>query len=234
MNHLEGSEVNAIMKGKIVLVVGGSAAGTIGSTVGDAVTEGFCRIGANVAGIDHDLEITDAAEIPGKVQAILQEYGRIDVLVHAWEYYAESPASTMPCTQWKDVVQINLKSKFVFCKEVGKNMLLRQQGTIVLFTSIAGSVAAPGAAAFAASQGAIQQVTRTMGVEWANRGVRVNAIAASLQDGLPVVNRIARDTPIGRLPKPEEIVGTVLYLASDASRMVTGQIISVDGGYAAQ
>ena len=212
---------------RVVLVIGGDP-------VGKAIADGFRRQGADVASIVNDSAMTDMAAIADQVEDIVRQHGKIDVMVHAWEFFAASPAVDMHWQQWKDVIHWNVKSKFLFSKEVGKHMLLRQQGSIVLLTSIGGMVAMPGAVAFAASQGAIHQITRTLGVEWARRGVRVNAIASSLPEGSLRAERIAQVTPLGRLPEPKELVGTALYLASDTSQMVTGQIISVDGGYVTQ
>jgi NAD(P)-dependent dehydrogenase (short-subunit alcohol dehydrogenase family) len=214
-------------KDRIVLVIGGN-------TVGNAIAEGFRKQGAEVVVISEVSEMTGLAVITAKVEAIIAQYGQIDTLVHTWEAFADSVALDMPPQHWKNIVQANIKSKFLYAKEVGKHMLQRESGNIVLLSSISGLVAAPGAAAFAASQGAVHQITRTLGVEWANRGIRVNAIASSLPEGTISKLIIAQRTPLGRIPNADELVGTALYLASDASRMVTGQIISVDGGYITQ
>jgi NAD(P)-dependent dehydrogenase (short-subunit alcohol dehydrogenase family) len=214
-------------KGRIVLVVGVD-------TVGKTIAEGFRKQGAEVAVISETAEMTGLDVITAKIESIVAQYGQIDTLVHTWEAFANSSALEMQPQQWKDIVQANIKSKFLYAKEAGKHMLQRGSGNIVLLSSISGLVAAPGAVAFAASQGAIHQITRTLGVEWAKRGIRVNAIASSLPEGTISEANIAERTPLGRIPNADELVGTVLYLASDASRMVTGQIISVDGGYITQ
>ncbi|QGQ94298.1 SDR family oxidoreductase [Paenibacillus psychroresistens] len=214
-------------KGRIVLVIGGNEVGT-------AIAEGFRNQGAEVAIISDAADMTDLAVITSKVDTIIAQFGQIDILVHAWEVFAQASALEMPPQQWKDIVQGNIKSKFLYAKEVGKHMLEQEQGNIIFLSSISGIVAAPGAIAFAASQGAIHQIARTLSVEWAKRGIRVNAIASTLPEGTISNPRIAQVTPLERIPKAEELVGTVLYLASNASQMVTGQIISVDGGYVAQ
>jgi NAD(P)-dependent dehydrogenase (short-subunit alcohol dehydrogenase family) len=223
MNQLAENEWN----GRVVLVIGDDA-------VALAMTNQFLAQGAVVATILDAAELTSLAGITAKLQTIVEQYGKIDILVHAWESFLAAPAIEIDLEQWKNIVQVNIKSKFLFAKEVGRHMLERQQGNIILLSSIAGLVAAPGAVAFAASQGAIHQITRTLGVEWASRGIRVNAIASSLPEGLISTARIAQVTPMGRIPRAEELVGTALYLASDASNMVTGQIFAVDGGYITQ
>ncbi|OCT15436.1 hypothetical protein A8709_15270 [Paenibacillus pectinilyticus] len=214
-------------KDQVVLLVGGDE-------VGEAIEARLRNVGAQVVTTVGSSDLINATDIAELVEAIVQQYGKIDVLVHAWECFEASPAIDMPWEKWKTLVQTNVKSKFLFAKEAGRHMLAAGHGNIVLLTSIAGLVASPGAAAFAASQGAVQQVTRTLGVEWARRGIRVNAVASSLPEGSFNQERMVEVAPLGRLPKPDELVDTVLYLASDASQMVTGQIIAVDGGYVTQ
>jgi len=145
---------------------------------------------------------------------------------------------------WDRIVDVNLKGTFLCCQSVGRVMIQQGRGSIVNLASIGGLVGLPTSVAYCASKGGVVQLTRTLGVEWAPLGVRVNAIAPS-SFNTPMVRRVLEaepeyrervvsKIPIGRIAEAEEIVGSVIYLASAASSMVTGTILSVDGGYTAQ
>jgi len=244
-----------------VAVVTGAASG-----LGREIALGFAAAGADLALADVDAEplervkadagardrraIARAIDVtrPGDVrafhEAVLATYGRADVLVNAAGITMRKSAEEFPEEEWERILAVNLTGTFRLCQTFGRMMLAQGKGSIVNFTSIGGLVALPLSVAYCASKAGVIQVTRVLAVEWARRGVRVNAIAPGPFE-TPMVLRVLeydrsyRGTieaaiPMGRMGQPNEIVGTALFLASDASSMVTGAVLSVDGGYVAR
>ncbi len=178
------------------------------------------------------------------VELALEEGGRVDVLVNSAGIGARGAAADYDPELWERVLAVNLTGTFNCCRAVGRRMLAAGAGSIINLASIGGLVGYAGSIGYQASKGGVVQITRTLAVEWASSGVRVNAIAPCTFE-TPVVARqraaepdlypgmLAR-IPAGRFGEPGEIVGPALFLASDASSMVTGHILTVDGGYTAQ
>ncbi len=169
------------------------------------------------------------------VEKAVHFHGRIDILVNAVENFFWKPTTDITPQEWNKSVTLQLKAVFWMCQAAGKHMLPRGSGSIINLSSLAGSLGFSDCLPFAASKGGVDQITRTLGVEWIKRGVRVNAIAI-WSDGLrhtPDPSWLRR-TPLGRLPEPDELGTTVVYLASPASSVIAGQILKIDGGYSAQ
>jgi NAD(P)-dependent dehydrogenase (short-subunit alcohol dehydrogenase family) len=245
------------LDGKIALVTGG------GSGLGEAISLGFMQAGATVviADINEDAanaliesvseranppafvhtDVTKRQSIEALTDEVVERFGRIDVLVNSAGTASRHLAEDFPEEVWDRVIALNLKGTFMCCQVVGRVMLEQGSGSIINMASIGASIAYPHTTAYLQSKGAVSQMTRSLALEWIDRGVRVNAIAPSLFD-TPLVRMndsqksytsefIMARTPIGRKGQPYEVVGPAIFLASDAASMVVGHILQVDGGY---
>lgn len=193
----------------------------------------------------HVFDVADEAAVTGAIAAVASAWGRIDVLVNNAGLAARQPSESLELAAWEKVIRINLNGSFLCAREAGKVMLAQGRGSIVSITSIMGLVGGglyPNLA-YHSTKGALVNFTRALAVEWASRGVRVNAVAptfvrtpltAKLLSDAKMKADIEAMTPLGRLAEAEEIADAVLYLASDASAMVTGHTLPVDGGWVAR
>ena len=195
-------------------------------------------------GLALPLDVTSATAVQTVINRLLTDFGRIDILVNCHGVTKRLPSVDFLEADWDQIIDVNLKGTFLCCQRVGRVMIRQGRGSIINLASIGGLVGLPTSVAYCASKGGVVQLTRTLGVEWAPLGVRVNAIAPS-SFNTPMVRRVldaepeyrervVSKIPIGRIAEAEEIVGSVIYLASAASSMVTGAILAVDGGYTAQ
>jgi len=193
----------------------------------------------------HVFDVADEAAVAGAIAAVASAWGRIDVLVNNAGLAARQPSESLELSAWEKVLRINLNGSFLCAREAGKVMLVQGRGSIVSITSIMGLVGGglyPNLA-YHSTKGALVNFTRALAVEWASRGVRVNAVAptfvrtpltAKLLSDAKMKADIEAMTPLGRLAEAEEIADAVLYLASDAAAMVTGHTLPVDGGWVAR
>ena len=174
------------------------------------------------------------------VDKTLDAFGQVDILVNnAGVSWGDEP-ETMPLDKWQKVIDANLTGAFLFSQAAGREMLKRQYGRIINIASIAGlhaSVNGPHYAGYAASKAGLMGLTRELAASWGRQGIRVNAIApgffhSRLADAVMpnARSRPQGDCPIPRVGAAGELKGVAVFLASDASNYITGQVIVVDGG----
>jgi gluconate 5-dehydrogenase/2-deoxy-D-gluconate 3-dehydrogenase len=245
------------LDGRVALVTGG------GSGIGRASAHALAQAGAHVAvsdidedaarnvageigaGEPHRLDVADEAAVAAVVGAIMGRHGRIDILVNNAGLGARMPTVDLPTERWRHVLAVNLDGSFFCARAAGRHMVAAGRGAVVNVASIMGLV---GGAhypnlAYHSAKGALVNFTRALACEWANHGVRVNAVAPTfartrLTEPLladdAMARRLIADTPMGRFAEPEEVAAAILFLASDAASMITGAILPVDGGWTAR
>ncbi len=247
------------LKGKVAVVTGGSRGiglqmaeglGEMGARLAltarrqdelDAARAHLETAGIECLTVASDLAL--AASIPGIVDAVLARYGQIDILVNNAGCNWAAPAEDYPDDGWRKVMNLNLDAAFHLTREVGRrSMIPRRSGKIVNIASIAGLFGNPPkwemrTIAYNASKGALINLTRALAAEWGPYNINVNAICPGFFPSKMTkvtLERIDREvldlTPLGRLGGDEDLKGCVVFLASEASRHITGQAIAVDGG----
>ena len=189
------------------------------------------------------LDVTDPRAVERVQAEIVKRHGKVDVLVNnAGIAISFKPAETMDDYSWNKVIDVNLNGVFWCCRAFGKAMLERRSGVIVNVGSMSADIVnyPQEQANYNASKAGVHHLTRSLAAEWAARGVRVNAVAPTYIE-TDLTREVAIDTsiskhwidgtPMARMGQPSEIASVILFLASDASSLMTGSIVSVDGGY---
>ncbi|WP_282203042.1 SDR family NAD(P)-dependent oxidoreductase [Kitasatospora fiedleri] len=186
-------------------------------------------------------DVSRAEQVRTGVGTVLERLGPIDVLVNCAGLFSMGPSESTAEADSRELLATNALGTLLVCQEVGRGMLERGRGRIVNFASLLSFTAFPGRAAYAASKGAVLQLTRVLGVEWAARGVNVNAVAPGMiriETRHPAVaaGELSEDEILGRIPmrrrgRPEDVTGPVLFLASAQADYITGQTLVVDGGW---
>ena len=208
----------------------------------DRVAEEVSAIGRRAFAIKAD--VTNSEDITGMVESVVSEFGKIDVLVNNAGQVAglvRHKFEDIPEDKWVQMIRTNVTGVFLVSRIVGKSMLDRGAGRIINIASTFGVKAIPTFACYCVSKAAVIHMTKAMAVEWAERGIRVNAIAPGSFEisGGAGVKKIAGENdqrakrvPMGRIGRSEELGPLVVYLASDASDYMTGETIFLDGGLA--
>lgn len=187
------------------------------------------------------LDVTSRTDVQALADQVVADHGHVDILVNSAGSAFRSPAEDFPEEKLDFILDLNLKGTYLCCQAFGKKMLAQGKGSIINLASIGSFIAYPWASAYLASKGGVLGITRGMALEWRDRGVRVNGIGPTLMDS-PLTKSAAQTTSLTadwikgrmlrpRLGKPRELIGAAIYLASDASELVTGHTIMCDDGY---
>lgn len=186
------------------------------------------------------LDISNAASVAECVAAVLKEWGTIDILVNNAGIIHRGPFLELTEQDWDKVMAVNAKGVFLCSQAVGRHMAEKKSGAIINVTSFSAFLASPNVAHYGASKGAVNMLVKHMALDLAQYNIRVNAIAPGVIETNMNRDRLAAPEQreaslsrilLGRLGRPEDLVGAALYLASDESGYVTGCTINVDGGW---
>jgi 3-oxoacyl-[acyl-carrier protein] reductase len=184
-------------------------------------------------------DVGDTRQVDAAVARTVDEFGRIDVLVNNAGYRIRAPLEDLPRSEWDAMIATNLTGVFLFSQAVGRVMIRQRAGRIVNVTSVAGRSGSRGMAAYAAAKAGAAVLTQSLGAEWAKYGITVNAVAPGPTETEGVLEvwktpamiaSAAREVPLQRLGRPEEIAWAVIFAASDQASFMTGETIYVSGG----
>jgi NAD(P)-dependent dehydrogenase (short-subunit alcohol dehydrogenase family) len=246
------------LNGRVAVVIGGT------SGIGRAIAHGLAEAGADVVPTSRRMEQVEAAAVEieerGRrslriasdvsdrdsmqrvLAACVEAFGKVDILVNSAGRTKRAPTVDFPEDDWNDIIETNLTGTLRACQVFGRHMLEREYGRIINIASLSTFVALYEVAAYSASKAAVASLTKSLAVEWASRGVNVNAIApgvfrTALNQKLLDETERGREfqlrTPARRFGKVEELAGAAVFLASEAASFVNGEVLVVDGGFLA-
>jgi len=204
----------------------------------ERVSTDIRALGRHASGFEFD--VLSRQKIEKGVSAILDYFGQVDILINNAGINYREPVLGYPEEKWDLIINTNLKGYLLVAQAVVPQMIQRSYGKVINISSVMGTVALPELVAYASSKGGVDQMTKVMALEWAQKGVRVNAIGPTyfetdlvkqLRNNPERFNFINERTPVGRWGYPEELEGLVIFLAAPASDFITGQTIYIDGGW---
>lgn len=246
------------LSGRTAVVIGGT------SGIGQAIAIGLAAAGADVVptgrrreqvnavvskvealgrrALGLPTDVTDRTSLERLLAASVDAFGKVDILVNSAGQIKRGPTIDSVESDWNEILDINLMGVLRACQVFGRHMLERKYGRVINISSLNAFISLYEVAAYAASKAAVQSLTKSLAVEWAGRGVCVNAIApgvfptvlnSELLQGSGRGRELLMRTPMNRFGNPEELVGAAIFLASDAASFVTGSVVTVDGGFLA-
>ncbi len=244
------------LEGKVALVTG--AGGHLGSVIAGLMAEDGAHVAlldinsAATSDLKRDLtamghrsmslsaDLTDDDQLRSAVERVLQEFGRIDILVNNAAVAGFAPLEDIRLTDWDFIMSVNLRAVFSLSQLVGRAMIAQGGGVIVNVASIAGHMASPENVAYGVSKAGVRALTEQIAVEWGPRNIRCNAVSPGQTNWFmtgtigdaDLKERQAQRIPLRRVGSPEDFAEVVLFLASSRARYVNGVTILVDGGYA--
>ena len=251
------------LSGKVAVVTGGA------SGIGLSTVALLAGAGAKVVVVDRDAEaaeqalakvgiapggdgialaadVAEEAAVERATDAVMQKFGRIDILVNCAGIAIRRPAVEVSLADWDKVLAVNMTGSFLFSRAVARHMIAAKKGGAIVQTASIMGLSGGGLypnISYQTSKGAVVNMTRALAVEWAPHQIRVNAVAptwvktpfiAGLMEQPELIKRIEAITPLARLAEPEDVAAAILYLASPGAAMVTGHTLFVDGGFLAQ
>lgn len=251
----KGFDKNFGLEGKVALVTGAAQG------IGKAIVELYAEKGANIIMVDlldkvkgvaqsvsekfgvQTLaivgDITDKKIVDNIVKESINQFHRIDILVNSAGVALLDDAENLSETYWDKTMAVNLKGVFLLSQSVGKEMIKSNRGKIINIASQAGIIALDNHLAYGASKAAVISMTKVLAVEWAQFNINVNAISPTViltELGKKawageVGEKMKKKIPVGRFGYPEEVAAGALFLACDATDMITGENLMIDGGY---
>src|SRR5579884_2270823 len=246
------------LSGRVAVVMGGT------SGIGRAIATGLAEAGADVVAtgrredkvqevareiektgrksLSKTVDVSSRESIDALREAILNEFGRVDILVNSFGQIFRKPSINISESEWNALIDVNLTGTLRACQSFYQPLLESGRARVINIASLNSFVSFFEVAAYAASKAGVLGLTRSLAVEWATKGIIVNAIApgvfrtelnSGLLDGTERGRELLLRTPMKRFGKIPELVGTAVFLASDAASFITGQCIAVDGGFLA-
>lgn len=188
-------------------------------------------------------DVTNEDSVKSLIDAVVERYGKLDILVNAMGINIKRDAMEYPMEDWDKLFEVNVKGTMIACKFAARVMKEQKSGAIVNLSSVRGIRGYTGGnTGYCATKGAVELITKALALEWAPHNIRVNALGPALvitpgtkhiAENPELAKKYAAAVPLGRIGMPEDMVGAVNFLVSDAANFVTGQTIYVDGGLTA-